>query len=433
MILVALFVTLTTSVTLTGEYINLQWYQGGPTKFALQVEGVSVYKPNDNIVAVVASNSYGATNVQAVIMDFNYMKYMPTNIARTFPGLQYLIVRNSHVKYVTNADFSGLRSLIQVDFRNNDIEHLPGNLFQGVSNVLAFVSFANNKLTNIASSFIPSVIATLPGLKALNLLSNPCINLNNPPTTLATMATTIQANCQALIVPDVPTGPPPTYEEYNALNVRNIGLMKTIENLTAELKLRNDRIKELETSLETTNTASMKCFEDKTKLTLDLAAANDDIQKKNVILETNILNNKMQSDKIIELSNSLTTTQGDLEKCKLASTKLQTDLTDAQNNLQTMKLTNDMNKQTIDELNKSIETLKSDLMKKDAELATSNMKLVDAQNALAAKEILNKQQLATIEEQKKRIADIEKVLSTSQSKLGSVQTAFNILFNQLYI
>ncbi|CAO1326539.1 unnamed protein product [Diamesa hyperborea] len=414
-ILIALCVSSTTSVTLTGEYVNLQWYKGGPTKFALQVEGVSVYKPNDFTVGINAGNTYGAVNILTVVMDFNNMKYMPANYTRLVTGIQNLVVRNSRVKYITNADFLGLKALTYVDFSYNEIEFLPGNLFQGVSTVLGSVLFANNKITNIA----PTFIANIKGLKTLNLSTNPCINNISPPTTIAAMNTIISSSCQKPVsaVPDVPSGPPPTYEEYNALKDTNVASKKTIDNLTSELKLRNDKIKELEASLVATNSASMKCFEDKSKLLLDLNAANDDILKRNVILENNLKVSKMQSDKIMELTNS----QAELEKCKLSSKKMEADLKEAQNNLQTMKLTNDMNKKTIDDLNKNIETLKSE-----------NMKIVDAQKALAAKEILNKEQLAKIDEQMKKIADLEKVLSDSQSKLGNVQAAYHTLFNKIY-
>ena len=430
MILVALCVTLTTSVVLTGEYASMIWFAGGPIKFTLLVEGVSVYKPNDFTTAINASNTFPTTTIiQTVIMDYNNMKYMPANYTRLVPNTQYLVVRNSRVKYITNWDFSGLTRLIHTDFRNNEIESLPGNLFLD-SGLLETVSFANNKIFNIAPTFILNIKA----LKSLNLTSNACINSASPPSTLASMIPTINSFCQKPVstVPDVISGPPPTFEEYNALKAANDASKKTIDNLTAELMLRNDKIKELQASLDKANTASKMCFDEKTKLTTDLKAANDDNVQKAALLDTTMTTNKMQSEKIVELTNSLTALQAELDKCKVSSTKLQADLTNEQNKLQAMKLTNDMNKQTIDEMTKNIDTLKSDLMKRDTELATANMKLVDAQNALAAKEILNMQQLTTINDQMKKIADLEKVLSTSQSKLGNAQTAYNTLFNQLH-
>ena len=227
-------------MVITGEYTTTQWWKGGPTKFTLTVGGVKVYQPNDYATSINAPNSYGNGNIQCLIMDFNDLRYMPGSYSRFFPGIEFLIVRHAHVKYVTNADFYGLSQLRHVDFHYNDIEHLPGNLFQGVSNVLQTVSFGNNKLTNIGTDFF----AHLPALSAMVLNANPCIDLYSPVNTLASISERIRTYCHGSIKPDVMTGPPPTYDEYKALNVANDQFKKTIENLTTELKLKNDKIDE---------------------------------------------------------------------------------------------------------------------------------------------------------------------------------------------
>lgn len=152
-ILLALFVAWCSSVVLTGEYVNMKWFKNGPTKFTLQVGGVTVYKPNDYTVGINATNSYSNINVQCLMMDRNYMKYLPGNYTRLFPSVQFLVVRNAHVKYITNVDFLGLNQLMHLDFKNNDIEHLPGNLFKDISRI-STVSFFGNKITNVGPNFI---------------------------------------------------------------------------------------------------------------------------------------------------------------------------------------------------------------------------------------------------------------------------------------
>ena len=336
-------VSLTTSVTLTGVYTVTQWYANGPTKFALNVAGVSVYNSNDYANDISAVNAYSHTNVQCLIMDFNDMKYMPKSYSRFFTGIQFLIVRRSHVKYLTNADFSGLNQLLHVDFGSNDIEHLPGNLFQGVSNVLQTVSFENNKLTNIGTS----LFSHLPGLKVMVLNLNPCIDLYSPVHTFSLMSQRIHSYCQGSINPDVITGSPPTYDQYNALNLANGDSKKTIENLTTELKQKNENFKELETTLQTANTASSKCFDNVTQSTLDLNAA---------------------KDKVMKLNQSLTDSSAELDESKLSAKKLKNKFEDLQAIVETNELINGMNKQTIEDLKKIINTLKANLVNKDAEL-----------------------------------------------------------------
>ena len=118
-------------------------------------------------IIMVAPRGVGKTSILALVMDFNNMRYMPANYTRFFVGIQCLVVRNSRVKYLTNADFLGLKSLTLADFRNNEIEYLPEKLFQGVSTVLESVSFSNNRITNIGVNFI----SYLPGLNS-SLLKN---------------------------------------------------------------------------------------------------------------------------------------------------------------------------------------------------------------------------------------------------------------------
>ena len=346
-------VSLTTSVTLTGVYTVTQWYENGPTKFSLNVAGVSVYNSNDYANDISAVNAYSHTNVQCLMMDRNYLKYMPGSYSRFFPGIQFLIVRQSHVKYITNADFSGLNQLLHVDFSSNDIEHLPENLFEGVSFFLETVSFGNNKLTNIGTYFF----SHLPGLKALVLNANPCIDLYSPVNTLSSMSERIYLYCRGSINPDVITGPPPTYDEYNALNVANDQFKKTIENLTTEL--------------ETVNTASNKCFDNVTQSTLDMNAAKDEIIMKNLIIDGN-------NEGLMKLNQSLTDSSAELDESKVSAKKLKNELENTKNDFETIKLNNDKNKQTIEDLKKITNALKADLMKKDADLVYKDAELVNA-------------------------------------------------------
>lgn len=199
----------------------------------------------------------------------------------------------------------------------------------------------------------------------------------------------------------------------------------TLAILEDELKTSNDRIHDLEDQLESSFNITIRCFNDKSKLSLDLTFATDDITKKNFILDQNTLTIESQENKIVESTKTLEKASTSLEECKLSSTKLETDLKDAQIKLQTMIETNNINKQFIDDLNKQIEILTSESIKKETDL-----ELIEDQNALIFSETKNNQQI--IDDQTKKIADIENNLVISQRNLGSLQAGYNSLFNQIY-
>lgn len=254
MILLAICVACTTSVNLTGNYVNLQWYQRGPILHTLQVGGVVVTEPNDYTVGISTLTGYPNMTVHCLYMDFNNMQYLPGNYTRFFTSITFLIVRNSHVKYVTKADFSGLKNIIHVDFQDNEIEHLPENLFQGVSMNLVTVSFINNRITNIG----PRFIANIQGLKTLFLSLNTCINLNSP-VIFKTFTTTITTKCQLPIISKVRADPLTTIEKFSTSNTTTVDLINENKNLTTEIML-----------LEKTNNNLKKDIEDKNKLSTDL-------------------------------------------------------------------------------------------------------------------------------------------------------------------
>ena len=293
-ILLVLCAAYTTSVILTGEYVKLQWYFQGPKEMSFLVGGVTIYKPND-VTIMNATNSFSKKNIQCLMMDFNNMKYLPANYTRFFPSISFLIVRYSRVKYVTKDDFLGFNNLHHVDLRNNEIEYIPENLFQGILQTIKTLFLINNKIINVGPKFIDA----MPKLQYLLMMRNPCINLDYP-VFFSLFVSTFKNNCQQKIMPDVMTGPPPTYEEHNALKIKSVDVIKTNDNLTAELKLKNDRIKELERINQSTN-------------------------------NTLVYKNKLKSD---------------LKTCKSSKNSLQNELITTENKLQTMKLRKTINKRT---------------------------------------------------------------------------------------
>ena len=276
MTFLAMCVAFTTSVTITGNYLNLQWYENGPKVYTFRVGGVVVSEPNDYTVGIIKLRAFQGTNVQCLMMDFNKLKYLPANYTQFFPIVLYLIVRSSHVKYVTNADFLGLKYLSHLDFQYNEIEHIPANLFQGVSKTLSFVSFADNKITNVGPNFITNI----PSLNALFMVRNPCIDLEYP-VPFNTFKTTFRTKCQQPIVPDVNTNCTRTPEDHKSLNatvdlmtkIATDDLMTKIANLASEVTLLNKTNNDLNKGIEVTKKLSLdlnKCKMSSAKLQTEL-------------------------------------------------------------------------------------------------------------------------------------------------------------------
>ena len=233
-ILIALSVACTASVVLEGFYIKYQWYRNGPNPYTYQVGGVVIDKPKEftEYITKRGIEEIGYGPIQCLLMDFNNMKYMPANYSRFFTSIKYLLVRKSHVKYIKNADFIELKSIIHIDFNRNDIEHLPGNLFQGVSKTLITVAFGVNKITNIGLNFMSHI----PQIVNLVLEANPCISMSSP-AIINSFIIAIRTKCQLKIMPDVPKAPPPICEDCKAIKLcedkgklssRNQTVLKTL-------------------------------------------------------------------------------------------------------------------------------------------------------------------------------------------------------------
>ena len=268
MTLLTLCVALTTSVTLTGNYVKIRWVESGPKLYTFQVGGVVVSQSNDYTVGISKVSAFPGTNVQCLMMDFNNLKYLPANYTRFFPVVQYLIVKNSHVKYVTNADFLGLKYVTHIDFQYNEIEHLPNNLFEGVSRELSTISFADNKITHVGTN----IITNIPSLSSLIMTSNPCINLKSP-VPFKTFTTTFRTKCQQPIASDVDTDLSQYSEDSNISNVTTVNLMIKNTNLTAEVTLLLKTNNDLNKGIEETNKLSLdlnKCKMSSVKLQTQL-------------------------------------------------------------------------------------------------------------------------------------------------------------------
>ena len=111
--------------------------------------------------------------------------YLPKGIDKFFPNLLTIAVRISSLKSVTQDDLKPFTQFFRVDFKDNDLESLEGDLFK-FNPTLQEVSFDENKLHYIGEHLLDN----LKNLQLIEFQSNPCINFKA--TTSSEIATLIQ-------------------------------------------------------------------------------------------------------------------------------------------------------------------------------------------------------------------------------------------------
>ncbi|CAG9807390.1 unnamed protein product [Chironomus riparius] len=107
--------------------------------------------------------------------DVNHIKFdncivtsIPQELTLIFPNLKNLVIYNSKLKKISKNDLIDYRNLEIISFVENEIEFLPGDLFQHFKH-LSIINFKGNKLTLIE----PNILNGLEELKMVNFSENP--------------------------------------------------------------------------------------------------------------------------------------------------------------------------------------------------------------------------------------------------------------------
>ncbi|CAG9811222.1 unnamed protein product [Chironomus riparius] len=129
---------------------------------------------------------------------------LPKNLSKVFPNLNIIVISYSKLKTICKNDLSGFKKLKIFSCCNNDIEFVPGNLFEDLR-CLEWITFYINKKLKIIE---PNLLNKLENLKCVHLEKNLNHNIeftvwNSPTSTLDEVKNDLAEKFFALDLPSV--------------------------------------------------------------------------------------------------------------------------------------------------------------------------------------------------------------------------------------
>lgn len=137
--------------------------------YICQIENQVIHE--DSELRFIGEHLNGKTNYDVNVISFKlcYITKVPKDLLNHFPNLQSLIIYGSNLKVLNKNDLINYKQFKSLNFDSNQIEFLPGDLFEGFV-VIEEISFNNNNLRVIE----PTIFDDLKRLYLINLRCNPC-------------------------------------------------------------------------------------------------------------------------------------------------------------------------------------------------------------------------------------------------------------------
>jgi len=122
--------------------------------------------PENMKLNFIGTHYNGRTHNDVKEILFNNCKFtkVPQNLTRSFPNLNKFANYHSNLKNLAKADLKEYKNFTEFYFINNQIEFLPGDLFEDCRN-LEKISFGGNRLILVE----PNILDGLTKLKSINL------------------------------------------------------------------------------------------------------------------------------------------------------------------------------------------------------------------------------------------------------------------------
>lgn len=141
--------------------------------YKCEVVNLNITTHNQIESAVSGAHIPRRSNADVIILsiDGQTAHYLPQDLNKFFPNVTYLSINKSGLREITKSDLKNFPQLRNIGVRGNDIENLPGDLFEHNTQATN-IAFATNKIKSIGKDIFKS----LNGLDSVNLLRNICID-----------------------------------------------------------------------------------------------------------------------------------------------------------------------------------------------------------------------------------------------------------------
>ena len=126
--------------------------------------------PVNKKLKLIGQHENNKTNENVTHVEFNNckVKKIPQDLMKTFSNLKVLNILNSELRTICKEDLIGYENVERLICDFNEIEYLPGNLFEDFQN-LELISFRGNELKIIE----PNILDSLQNLQHVNIRDNP--------------------------------------------------------------------------------------------------------------------------------------------------------------------------------------------------------------------------------------------------------------------
>jgi len=129
--------------------------------------------PENRELNFTGQHEGGKTNNDVLYVEFNRctVTKVPQGLTKIFPNLKVIQIWNSKLKKIVKNDLVEYKNLEKLNFYRNEIEFLPGDLFENFIS-LKFIDFHGNKLKVIE----PNILDGLEKLTYVDFRDNPNYN-----------------------------------------------------------------------------------------------------------------------------------------------------------------------------------------------------------------------------------------------------------------
>jgi Leucine-rich repeat (LRR) protein len=158
----------------------------GPACKALNLNITS----RQNITSVNGQENFDGSGYKIVKIVTQVANFIPSGLEKFFPNLEALQIANSKLKIVEKKDFEPFPKAKLFDFVNNEIQFIPGDLFEENLELLS-IRFESNPITHIGHNLVTS----LKKLERVYLEDTKCMNKNYRPAEIPSVTGDIKARC----------------------------------------------------------------------------------------------------------------------------------------------------------------------------------------------------------------------------------------------